>query len=225
MKDIHFDPQEYYKFIALIREKKSLHDYECFRKRCDGVKIHVVENIVGTFDEQGDLLQIQGYILEDTERKSREGELQKLNRTLKALSTSGQIMMRANEESAYLEEVCKIIIEDCGYAMVWIGFAENDENKSVRPVAYAGFEKGYLEALRISWADTEYGRGPTGTAIRTGKPCMCKDMLTDPNFKPWRDEAIKRGYSSSIVLPLRTENIAFGAITIYSKEPGCFFTR
>ena len=86
--------------------------------------------------------------------------------------------------------------------MVWIGFAENDEEKSVRPVASAGFEKGYLETMDITWADTERGRGPTGTAIRTGKPCACTDMLTDPKFAPWRDQAVRRGYASSLVLPL-----------------------
>jgi PAS domain S-box-containing protein len=106
--------------------------------------------------------------------------------------------------------------------MVWIGFAENDDGKSVTPVASSGFEDGYLEHLDISWADTERGRGPTGTAIRTGKPSGCRNMLTDPAFKPWREEAMKRGYASSLVLPLLTGKKAFGAMTIYSKEPDSF---
>ena len=37
------------------------------------------------------------------------------------------------------------------------------------PLARAGFEEGYVEALNITWADTERGRGPTGTCIRTGE--------------------------------------------------------
>jgi len=60
--------------------------------------------------------------------------------------------------------------------MVWVGFTENDEFKTVRPVAQAGFEKGYLKTANITWADTERGRGPTGTAIRTGKPQMCTNI-------------------------------------------------
>jgi len=47
-------------------------------------------------------------------------------------------------------------------------------------------------------------------------------MLTDPAFKPWREEAMKRGYASSLVLPLLTGKKAFGAMTIYSKEPDSF---
>jgi PAS domain S-box-containing protein len=153
-----------------------------------------------------------------TDRKKREQELVRLNRTLRALSNSNQAMMHAKDESELLEQVCKIIVEDCGHAMVWIGLAEKDEGKTVRPVASAGFEAGYLETLRITWADTERGRGPTGTAIRTGKPAVCGNMLTDPRFAPWREQALKRGYASSIVLPLMTGSTAFGAINIYSKE-------
>jgi len=157
-----------------------------------------------------------------TERKHREEQLQRLNRTLQALKDSSNAMVRATSEGEYLHEVCRITVEVCGHAMVWIGFAEDDPGKSVRPVASAGFEQGYLETLRVTWADTERGRGPTGTAIRTGKPCGCKHLLTDPQFAPWRAEALKRGYASSLVVPLLAGDRAFGAITLYAQKPDAF---
>jgi PAS domain S-box-containing protein len=157
-----------------------------------------------------------------SERKNREKEQENFNRTLRALTKSSQAMMRATDEYKYMNEVCKVVVEDCGYTMVWIGFAEDDESKAVRPVAYSGFEEGYISTLKITWADTERGRGPTGTAIRTGKPTTCRNMLTDPRFEPWRKEAIKRGYASSIVLPLMADGKAIGALTLYSKEPDSF---
>jgi signal transduction histidine kinase/DNA-binding NarL/FixJ family response regulator len=156
------------------------------------------------------------------ERKRAAEELQKLNRTLRALSNSNQALMCAGEESEFLEKVCKIVVEDCGHTMMWIGYAEEDEDKTVRPVAHAGFEEEYLETLKITWADAKRGGGPTGMAIRTGKPVECKNMLVDPKFKPWREEAVKRGYASSIALPLLGDGRAFGAITIYSREPDRF---
>jgi PAS domain S-box-containing protein len=157
-----------------------------------------------------------------TEQRQREEQLQKLNRALKAHSKSDQVLMRAKDEAEYLQAVCRIVVEDCGHAMVWIGFAEEDEAKTVRPVASAGFEAGYLETLNLTWADTERGRGPTGTAIRTGKPWVCANMGTDPRFVPWRQEALKRGFASSLVLPLLAEARAFGALTLYSKQPDTF---
>jgi len=157
-----------------------------------------------------------------TERQKREAELDRLNRTLKALSASSQAMMRATDESAYLNEVCQIIVRDCGHSMVWIGFVRDDSEKTVQRVAQAGFDEGYIESLHVTWADTERGRGPTGTAIRTGRPSGCRNMQTDPSFAPWRAEALRRGYLSSMVVPLMDGGRAFGTITIYSREPDPF---
>ena len=173
-------------------------------------------------DDQRRALRFIGANQEITERKQREEQLQRLNRTLKAHSKSDQALMRAQSEAEYLEQICRIVVEDCGHAMVWVGLAEEDEARTVRPAAQAGFEEGYLETLRITWADTELGRGPTGTAIRTGQPCLCRNMLTDPRFAPWRAEASKRGYVSSVALPLLTEGRAFGALTIYARKANSF---
>jgi len=152
-----------------------------------------------------------------SKQQKYEQMLQQLIRTLRAMQKSSLLMIHATDEQNFLEQVCKIIIEDCGHAMVWIGYKQFDEEKSVKPVASAGFEENYLKSLKISWADTPRGRGPTGTAIRTGKMVLCKDILTDPDFEPWREEALKRGYSSSISFPLLMDEEPFGAMMIYSK--------
>ncbi len=160
--------------------------------------------------------------LDITARRQKEQELHRLNRTLKAISDSDHAMMRIVDEADYLKEVCRIIVEDCGHAMVWGGYAEDDEAKTVRPVAHAGDDDGYLKLLNVTWADTERGRGPTGAAIRTGKPSNCANMQTDPRFAPWLKEAAKRGYASSLALPLIAEGKVFGSLTIYSKQPDAF---
>jgi len=150
-----------------------------------------------------------------------EDELFRLNRVLKALSNSNQAILQIKSEKSYVDEVCRIVTEDCGYQMVWIGFAEDDENKTVNPIGFAGFEKEYVDSLKITWTDTPRGRGPTGTAIRTGETIICKDMLTDPKFVPWRKEALKRGYTSSISLPLKNDK-TFGVMNVYSIKPDAF---
>ena len=186
--------------------------------RKDGSIVWVHVNGTLSRDENGDPYRSAAAIFDITDRKQKEEELHKLNRMLQALSNSDKALIRVTEEAAYLQEVCRIIVEDCGYALVWVGFAEDDENKTVRPVASAGFEEGYLENLKITWADTERGQGPTGTAIRTGKPSICRNMLTDLNFLPWREQAKSRGYASSVVLPLMANGRVFGALNIYSSE-------
>ncbi len=90
------------------------------------------------------------------------------------------------------------------------------------PCSRAGHVDGYLESIRIAWADTEHGRGPTGTAVRTGKPCVIRDVGADPLFSPWRAEALRRGYASVAALPLLSQETVLGAITIYAGEADAF---
>lgn len=162
------------------------------------------------------------YVRDITDRKRAEAELMRANRALKAISKCNEAMIHAEEEYALLEDICKIIVEVGGYRMAWIGYAENDSDRTVRVMAKTGYEEGYLEKSGIAWSDTEKGRGPTGTAIRTKKPYVVRNIHTDLNFLPWRAEALKRGYASTLGLPLIAEGQAFGALTIYSDRPDVF---
>lgn len=157
-----------------------------------------------------------------TERKKMEDELRRINRTLEILSKGNEKVARAEDERSLLQEVCRLLVEEGGYRMAWVGFAEEEPAKMVRPVAQAGFEEGYLEAVTITWDDAATGLGPTGTAIRTGKPAVCQNMLTDPAYAPWREEALRRGYASSIALPLTDEKGTFGTLNIYASEAEAF---
>ncbi len=191
-------------------------------QRFDGTFGYMLNSAAPIFDSQGQVAGCVVAIQDISELKRREDEVHQLNRTLKALSNSNQAMLHATNESQFLDEVCQIIIRDCGFAMAWIGYLQDDERKSVKPIASAGFEQGYLDALNIALEDPDRGQGPTGQAIRTGKPSRCNNMLTDPCFAPWRKAALQQGYASSIVLPLLAGGQAFGAINIYSREPDGF---
>ena len=156
------------------------------------------------------------------ERRRADEALGRLNRSLRTLSECNQALIHATDDVELLNKVCRMVVDVGGHRLAWVGYAEQDEARSVRPVAQAGFEEGYLETLQITWADHERGRGPTGTAIRTGQPCAAHDIPTDPAFAPWRAEALQRGYASSLVLPLKTDGGVLGALNIYSAKPDAF---
>jgi PAS domain S-box-containing protein len=161
---------------------------------------------------------------EDLERRVQERttELIQINRTLRMVSACNESVVRAVDEVELMTDVCRIIVEIGGYRMAWVGFAEDDPQQSVRPVASMGFEEGYLKQAGICWADNERGRGPTGTAIRLGSTQICSDFLADPRLAPWRERAVSCGFQSSIALPLVHDGRAFGALTIYAAMPHAF---
>ncbi|MGZ4959943.1 MAG: bifunctional diguanylate cyclase/phosphodiesterase [Methylomonas sp.] len=157
-------------------------------------------------------------------RSLRESEsgTKRLNRALKLLSDCNMTLVRAEDEQTLLSDICRLIVEVGGYRMTWVGYASQDESKSVHPVAEAGFDEDYLDNADVTWADTERGRGPTGTAIRTGLTDINQDYLNNPRMNPWREAALKHGFQSSIALPLMGNKDILGALTIYSPEPSAF---
>ncbi|MBD3304801.1 transporter substrate-binding domain-containing protein [candidate division KSB3 bacterium] len=155
-------------------------------------------------------------------RQWTEQQLRRTNRALRVLSECNQVLVRTTEELELLQKICRIIVDIGNYRLAWVGFAEETPEKRVRPVAQAGFEEGYLGTLVITWDETERGCGPTGTAIRTGTPTICQNMLTDPSYAPWRKGAVDRGYASSIALPLQAEGHILGALNLYAAEPDAF---
>ncbi len=167
-------------------------------------------------------LEVKRLLKNIIEREKDKTEIERKNRAYHTLGQCNQILMRTNNESELLQEICQTLVDIGGYRLVWVGFAEHNKQKNVRPVSHVGYEEGYLEKLNITWSDTPRGCGPTGTAIRTKKPVIARNIHTDPKFTPWRREAEKRGYASSIALPLIASGKVFGALNIYSTLPDAF---
>jgi PAS domain S-box-containing protein len=171
----------------------------------------------------GEVLGVAMMAQDLTERKQDEETIRRVNRELRALTSSNKTLLRATDERSLLQEVCRIVVEEAGYRMAWVGYAETDEARTVRPVAWAGAEDGYLGTAAITWADTDRGRGPTGTAIRTRRTACIQDFERDSSASPWREGALRRGYRSSAAFPLEDpEGRTFGALTIYSADAGAF---
>lgn len=182
------------------------------------VYVEFVSNVY----QAGDQRVIQCNIRDISERKAMEEVQSRQARALKLLSKCNMVLVHSDDEQELLNEICKLAVEIGGYMMAWVGFAENDEHRSVRPVAESGYEEDYLKSLNISWADSDHGQGPTGTAIRTGVTSVNQNCQHNPKMAPWSAPMTKRVYQSSIALPLTREGLTFGALTIYSAEPNAF---
>ncbi|HEY3309633.1 MAG TPA: ATP-binding protein [Desulfuromonadaceae bacterium] len=154
--------------------------------------------------------------------KQRKDALSRLNRTLKSYSDCHQALIRASDETQLMLDICRIIVEVGGYRVAWVGIAQNDEEKTILPVVEWGDTQGYLKNLNVSWSNTDRGRGPTGTAIKTGKPVVVQYIEYDPKWEMWRENALRHGFYSSISLPLISNGKPFAALVIFSGETRAF---
>ncbi|NMB80169.1 MAG: PAS domain S-box protein, partial [Methanomicrobiales archaeon] len=139
------------------------------------------------------------------------------------LSRINHAITRASDLESLLAGICRIAIESGRFRMAWISLLD-PETQSLRPVAHAGIEDGYLAGIEISAGSGETGQGPTGTSLREGRYNTCNDIATDPRMQPWREEALKRGYRSSASFPFRLHGEYVGTINLYSGEKD-FFTK
>lgn len=155
-------------------------------------------------------------------RNKVEERLHRINKTLKTLLECDEILVRAEKESDLLYDICRVITKNDQYLLAWVGYAENNETKTIRPVAKAGCKEGYLESLDLTWDDRERGQGPSGTAIRSGLPSVMRDMQNDPRYAPWREQALKQGFRSSLAVPLTTPTSILGCLNIYSSQSNGF---
>jgi diguanylate cyclase (GGDEF)-like protein len=153
--------------------------------------------------------------------RSRKTELERLSRALRTLSGSNRALLRADGEASLLHEICRVVVEEAGYRAAMVTRAEHDEERSITRVVQIGFDDIQGELKALTWADTEEGRSATGTAIRTGAPCVIHNVLTDlPAF--WRELSRRSGFGSLLSLPLRIDGQIFGALTIGAPEPDAF---
>lgn len=154
------------------------------------------------------------------QRKANEIALKKAYRALAALSAGNEKLVRAKSEPDLLKAICHVIVETGGYRLVMVSYARN--GPEITPVAWAEAGNGGHGGEQPSWTNTENGRAPIVSVIRSGRPLVSRDILTDPDFAAWRGAAVKYGCVSNLVLPLSDGMRTFGALSIYAAEPDAF---
>jgi PAS domain S-box-containing protein len=209
--------------LQTMCKSRQTGEIECqtYSKNGQSRWVHVVAKSQWSESEQR-IVSIIGSVKDITEQKKTELRIVKINRLYSVISQINQMIVRTQEKDKILSDVCRIAIEYGKFRMAWIGMVD-EKNKLIKPVVWEGAEEGYLSSIKvITFADVPEGRGPTGKAIREGRHSCCNDIANDSAMLLWRDEALKRGYRSSIAIPIIIRRKTIGAFNLYASEPFFF---
>jgi GAF domain-containing protein len=156
------------------------------------------------------------------EKAKADEQKERVTRMFAALSATNEAIMRAKSRTEMFDLVCEAAVHGAKFVSTTVALAQPD-SVNLRVVASTGPG---AEEMRLSeFAITEelpQGRGLTGTAFRTRRPCISGDFLADERTRLWHDHAIRSGVRSSAVLPLLNGDRAAGVLIFHSPEVGTF---
>ena len=153
-------------------------------------------------------------------RRQLEKSRERLSQMFAALSATNEAIMRAGTRDELYHMVCEAAVLGGTFTSVTIALHEPG-NSFLNIVACAGPNRDRVVGTQFSIdADHPAGKGMTGTAFRTGKPCIMNDFQTNSRSAYWRQQSTNT--SSGIALPILRDGNVIGVVLFLSSEPGAF---
>jgi len=226
------------KIIYNLKNNKNTSDLTVRGIKKDGTDLWVSINAQLLYDQQGNISGTIGVVRDISKRIEiekannellnrlllNEENLKKSNRLYAIISQVNQAIVHIKDKPTLFQKICDISINYGKLSMAWIGLIDEKSNQ-ILPSASAGLEEGYLTDIPpISADDIPEGRGVVGKAIRKGGYSISYDCQLDPAMAPWKGQIIKRGYKSSISLPIKESGKVIGAFTLYAPVTNFFDT-
>ena len=84
------NPFDWPYMVTRLRNEGKIKGFQSWQRRKDFMRIHVVANLVGIFNGSGELIQVKGYVFDDTERKQAEEKLESGQRRITLILDSIQ---------------------------------------------------------------------------------------------------------------------------------------
>jgi putative nucleotidyltransferase with HDIG domain/PAS domain S-box-containing protein len=186
----------------------------------DGREIPVSQVIVAHKGPDGTVEYLSTIMRDMTARKRRESELSRVNNALRMLSRSNEALVRATEERALLENVCRILIEDGENRAAWIA-SMDDGGLGL------GFRVGASRtdpdgaALR-SLVEPHMRREPVAAAFETGTPLVVRMPATPEIARVLGIPAEDERMVAMIGFPLVADTGPLGMLSVITDEPDAF---
>ncbi|WP_027551994.1 GAF domain-containing protein [Bradyrhizobium sp. Cp5.3] len=166
------------------------------------------------------------FAIENFDREAEKARIadeeDRLARMYAALSATNEAILRARCRAELFDLVCEATVQGAKFASTSIALVDH-QAELLRVVASCGPNADEVRTFKFAISDeVPEGRGLTGIAFRTRRPCISNDILADDRIKPWQDSARRNGIASSAALPLLNGDRVEGVFLFNSPERGTF---
>ena len=206
------------KILQDVLAGRACSDQELAMARSNGETLWTLLSAAPVSDESGSANEIRATFIDVSDRKAANQRFQASNRDLATLSQGNEAVMQSITEEQFLYEVCRVIVEANQKKLVWIGLADLEGEKLIRPAAYYGFREGVSEGLQ----DHLVGRRGRATARRrshTDRPRLPgeRHRARNPALRP----GARRPWSvvSARCCPFRSINTVMPSAPLPSLPP------
>jgi len=188
----------------------------------DGHPVTIETSALPFNDEDGTFRGYRGVDRDITERKRVEIELRTANRLLKIIRKCNATLVRADNETELLNDICRLIVEDGDYPLAWVGFTTEGPDNKIEVAAFHGSASSFLDGATFRLFGDGASKGPSAEAVRTGQPQVFQRMGSSSLTSDWLKKARDHGLEATAALPLRDRDDVFGVLTTYSDMQNAF---
>ncbi len=132
LASLYPEPGAWATAVQLLRERKKLENQEIELRRMDGNPVFVVENMFGMSDGQGTLVQVKGYIFDDTRRKTLEEQFRQSQKIEAVGKLAGGIAHDFNNLLTCINGYAELLISDLEECSPHRKFAEEIRSSGER---------------------------------------------------------------------------------------------
>jgi diguanylate cyclase (GGDEF)-like protein len=177
-----------------------------------GLMLRIAENVCFALDNFD----------RDAEKALIAAEEERLARMYAALSATNEAILRARSRDELFDLVCEATAQGAKFTSATIALVDHHA-ELLRVAASYGPNSDLVRSSKFSISEqVPEGRGLTGTAFRTRRPCVSNDVLSDDRIGAWLANARRGGIASSAALPLFNGDRVEGVFLFNSPERDTF---
>jgi GAF domain-containing protein len=148
-------------------------------------------------------------------RKGGERAMRRLNRMFGAISATNEAILRAKTEQELYQRVCDAAVHS-GKSVATAVLLAEPGSTWLKPVAGTGESLHLITRSRFSIdPDNEFGKGISGEAFRTQRPCINLDLASTVQGGPWQEAQRETGVVACVAVPLTRGGRSVGILLFF----------